>query len=238
MKRAAILIGIDKTGNLPRLHDAASGARRMEQWALAQGIDPKLIHTFTDEAGPVEVGEVKRAIRKLVESGTIEQLIVYFAGHGVNIRYGEYWLFTDAPDDPQAAVNVDGSIALARQAGIPHVVLISDACRTAAEGIQAQLITGSEIFPNNPVGGTEQPVDIFFASTLGMPAAEVKDPLATSSTYKAVYTGALVDALDGKDIAIVEKAMLDGKVVYLVRPRPLKKSLQTLMTRRLAQLNL
>ena len=34
----------------------------------------------------------KKAVKDFVDSATFEQLIVYFAGHGVNIGYQEYWL--------------------------------------------------------------------------------------------------------------------------------------------------
>ena len=36
MKRVAVLIGVDKTGDLPILRDAARGARLMETWARSR----------------------------------------------------------------------------------------------------------------------------------------------------------------------------------------------------------
>lgn len=238
MNRAAILIGVNKTGNLPVLNDAVGGAKRMAQWALAQGIPEEQVYTLTDEQGPVEIGAVKRVVRKLVEVGNIDQLIIYFAGHGVNIRYGEYWLLSGAPVDSQAAVNVEGSIVLARQAGIPHVVMISDACRTSAEGIQAQFVSGSEIFPNDPVGGPEQAVDIFFASTLGKPSLEVQNPNDSANAYEALYTGVLLNELQGNNPTIVEQTCVDGDAIYVIHPRPLKKALQEEVTRRLIEFGL
>ncbi|WP_428422499.1 caspase family protein [Methylibium sp.] len=235
MTRAAVLIGVNRTGGLPVLTDAVNGAKAMEAWALAQGMPRKRVLLFTDEQGPVDIADVRKAVRALVDSGSIEQLIVYFAGHGVNIRYGEYWLLSDAPIDSSAAVNVEGSIVLARRSGIPHVVFISDACRTAAEGLQAQGITGGEIFPNDPVGGPEQAVDIFFGTTLGRPALEVKDPAESSASFKAVYTGALLDAVSGKLPAAVEAAELGGHPLHLVRPRPLKACLLAELPQRLAR---
>lgn len=238
MKRAAILIGVNKTGNLPVLADAAGGAQRMAQWALAQGIPKDQVYTLTDEQGPVEIHDVKQVVRKLVEVRNIDQLIIYFAGHGVNIRYGEYWLLSDAPSDSQAAVNVEGSVVLARQAGIPHVVMISDACRTAPEGIQAQFVSGSEIFPNDPIGGPEQAVDIFFASTLGKPSLEVQNPTDSAKAYEALYTGVLLNELQGNNPTIVEKASVDGEAIYVIHPRPLKKALQAAVNQRLIELGL
>jgi len=94
MKRAAILIGIDKTGDLPKLKDAARGALLMETWARAQGMDP--VHVFTDAQQPVVVDQIKKAIRKMVDDSNVSQLLVYFAGHGVNLQRQEYWLLLPA----------------------------------------------------------------------------------------------------------------------------------------------
>jgi hypothetical protein len=237
--RAAVLIGANRTGKLPVLNDAAEGARRMEEWCLSQGMARHRVQVFTDEnGGTIDVRDIRLAVKKLVDSGSVEQLIVYFAGHGVNIRYGEYWLLTDAPEDASAAVNVEGSMVLARRCGIPHVVFISDACRTAAEGVQAQGITGTEIFPNDPVAGPESPVDIFFGTALGRPALEVKDPAVSSAVFKAVYTTALLDAISGKLPAVLESATLEGEQKHLVRPRPLKSLLLSELPRRVSALGL
>lgn len=237
MKRAALIIGVDRTGDLPVLRDAAKGARRVEQWAQAQGFHS--IDIFTDEGGKtVEVRDVKKAIRKIVDSGTFEQLLVYFAGHGVNIAYGEYWLLTGAPSDTQEAINVSGSENLARYCGIPHVMFVSDACRTAAEGVRAQRITGSEIFPNETVIGQEAPVDMLMACALGRPALEVRDPQTSAREFSALYTGALVDALTGRQLDILEWEVQGTERIAIVRLRPLKKYLAVEVPRRIASLNL
>jgi hypothetical protein len=234
MKRAAVLIGVDKTGNLPELKDAAKGTRRMKKWATQQGMDP--ITVLTDEHGPVDVGDIKKAIRKVVDAGA-DQLVIYFAGHGVNIGYGEYWLLSDAPVDSQAAVNVEGSNILARYCGIPHVVFISDACRTAAEGIQAQRVTGSEIFPNETADTLENPVDLFFACTLGRPAHEVRDPNITASEFTALYTSELHQALLGKRPEILALSK-DKPDIALLRPQSLKTYLSSAISRRIKDLAL
>lgn len=240
MVRAAVLIGVNRTGKLTELADAVEGAKRMEAWALAppQSMKPENVLLFTDETTPVNIGDVRNAIRKLVESATIDQLFVYFAGHGVNIRYNEYWLLSEAPVDSSAAINVDGSVALARHCGIPHIVFISDACRTAAESVQAQGVTGGEIFPNDPVGGPEASVDIFFGTTLGRPALEIKNPDISSRTFEAIYTSTLLDALRGKLAAALRVEEVDGLPIHVVRPRPLKTCLLDELPKRLAELDL
>jgi hypothetical protein len=199
---------------------------------------PDLVTVLTDETGPVEVYDIKRAVRRIVDRAGVEQLVIYFAGHGVNIKYGEYWLLSHAPEDSQAAVNVESSIVLARRCGIPHVVLISDACRTAAEGIEAQQVSGSEIFPNTGLDGPERDVDVFFASTLGKPAYEVKDPATTAGRFRALYTDALTDALTGQDTSVLDRHQEGQELFGLIRPRPLKKHLQADMARRLRALRL
>jgi len=233
-----VLIGVDKTGGLPQLHDAARGARRMEAWALDQGLERDDVLVFTDEAGPLEVKRIKKAIAGLVDKAVYGQLLVYFAGHGVNLRRGEYWLLSESPDDAQESVNVEGSAALARRSGIPHVVFVSDACRTAAQGLQMQGITGSDLFPNDVDSDLEDAVDIFFACTLGKPSFEIPDPDAAAAGFRAVYTDTLLDGLRGAFAETVESGSVDGESARVVRPRPLKKRLQAEMTRRIAAANL
>ena len=233
MKRAAVVIGVDKTGSLPKLNDAAAGAQRFAKWAQSQGMSP--VKLITDQRTKVTLQKIKDAVGEIVEKGVTDQLVIYFAGHGVNLRYSEYWLLSDAPKDTQAAVNVAGSSLLARYCGIPHVVFISDACRTASEGIQAQFVTGGEIFPNDGAGGLEQPVDQFFACTLGRPAHEVKDPTITSKEYKALYTSVLLDSLQGTPETVVD--WVDATTGY-VRPRKLKQHLYDEVTEEITRLGL
>jgi hypothetical protein len=113
---------------------------------------------------PVTAADVRRWIRAFVDLGTVEQLIVYFAGHGVNLWLGEYWLLSGAPDDPNEAVNMRASADLARYCGIPHVVFISRRLsRTDADSIQAHGASReasrlSEPRAHRPAGGRVGPV--------------------------------------------------------------------------------
>ena len=238
MQRAAVLIGVSKSGTLPFLPAVIPSVRAMEAWALEQGMRRELVKTLTDESGPLEPGCIKAAIRDIVDLAIIDQLVVYFAGHGVNIRYGEYWLLSAAPADPQAAVNLSGSDVLARYCGIPHVIFFSDACRTAAEGIQAQYVSGSDIFPNYGSDGLEKSVDLFFACTLGRPAHEIRDPKASASAFQAIYTEALVSALTGQHMEIVvpEGPPPSLSEFGVIRPRKLKEHLRKEVLRKLRAL--
>lgn len=228
------MIGVDKTGGLPRLKDAARGAQLMKTWAQAQGIDA--IHLFTDEQGPVTVDAIKRAVRTMADAGNIGQLLVYFAGHGVNLQRQEVWLLSDAPDDSNAAINVATSAALAATCGIGHVVFVSDACRTAPEGIQAQSVRGSELFPNREADSA--PVDQFYACQLGKPSHEVRDPQITSGEFQALYTHELVPALLGRQPQIVTWSGDGAARRGHVHLRPLRDHLAGAVAARLDALQL
>jgi len=242
-----VLIGVSQTGNLQTLKAVHEGVRAMQRWALGQGLDRDLVKVLSDEDGPVEAARVKKAVKEIVDLTTVHQLIVYFSGHGVNISRGEYWLLSGAPEDSNAAVNVAGSIDLARTCGIRHVVMISDACRTAAEGIQGQGIRGSEIFPNVLDSVEERPVDVFFACGLGDPALEVKSPKKAAAGYRAVYTDSLVQALEGKKnvavqhpekpqtVQLIEVDRSGNKPRGLVRPVPLSFHLRADVLARLTK---
>ena len=219
MQRAAVLIGVKKAGNLPELQAVSPRIRELTTWAQSQGISTPYLKVLTDEAGEVRIHQITDAIEELVTLGTIEQLIIYFTGHGVNNR-GDYWLLSRAPDNSNEAVNVEGSLLLARYCGIPHVVTISDACRTAADGIQAQHLTGGEIFPSE-TGANEEFVDVFFSCARGKPSLEVKDPNVAAAEFSAMYTDELIACLKGERPGVLENLEVDGVASRVTRAWPL-----------------
>ena len=230
MDRAAILIGVSTTGGLRKLRAVEDGIRKMTAWATSQRITGDRLVTITDAEKPVEIAAIRKAVKRFVDAATVGQLIIYFAGHGVNIRRGEL-----------AALRRTGGFERRRESRwqrlywlapvpIPHIVCISDACRTAAEGIQAQSVTGGEIFPNVPGGGPEQPTDLFFASALGAPALEIRDVYQSTKGYTALYTDVLSGALSGTVAEVIEWKTRGGYTVGYVRPRPLKRYLRTVVT--------
>ncbi len=233
MNRAAVLIGVNRVKGLPALNDAVRGAKRMREWVLAQGFAPNHVALITDENGPVAMSEVQDAIERLLDPmAGIEQLLIYFAGHGLNINYGEFWLLSRGLERAIESVDVARSVVLARYSSVPHVIFISDACRTAAAGVQQQFVTGSPIFPTVAGGGVEKAVDQFFACTLGNPALEVQaQDAATAGTFIALYTEALLAVFSGDEPTIIEVAN-DGEVPEgVIRPWPLKHVLRERVSR-------
>lgn len=235
MQRACVLIGVKKTGELPVLQAVEKGIRQMEVWARSQQIDGDRLVIITDEKSKVRVHQIVDAIEELVTRGDIEQLIVYFSGHGIHNR-GDLWLLSDAPAKSGEAVNVEGSIQLARYCGIPHVVLISDACRTAADGIAATGVTGTEIFPNDPMDGKERAVDAFFACARGKPALEVKNPNDSASGYAAIYTEVFASCLGGRDEHVIDTVWQEGGYVGLVRALKLADRLEIYVPQKLKEI--
>ena len=237
--RAGVFIGVARSGGLPSLQDACQGARDMHTWAVAQGIvDGKYAKLITDEDQKVGVDRIFEGIDELLAGAGIDQLVVYFAGHGVNINRNEHWLLSDAPRNPNAAVNVTGSVELARYCGTRYVVFISDACRSAPEGLQAQGVRGQDVFPNDGVSDRARPVDQFFACVLGRTAAELADPKASAASYKAVYTGALLDALHGYRPEILDKSGDAADPARYLRPVPLEAYLEREVPARIRALGL
>src|SRR6185503_12748474 len=159
-------------------------------------------------------------------------------GHGVNINRSEHWLLTDAPVKTSAAVNVSGSVELARYCGIRHVVIISDACRVAPEGIQAQNVRGIDIFPNEGAVDRAQPVDQFFACVLGRTAAEIRDPAVAAGTFSALYTEVLLGALRGTHADVLEPPTATDEGAHYVKPVRLKEYLEVEVPNRVQALNL
>jgi Caspase domain len=188
--RAAVVIGVNKTGNLPILQAAVSSAKSVAAWLHDdEGFAVTLI---VDDTQPVTAGAIKQAVSTLVGQGTLTKLIVYFSGHGMSIGYNEYWLLTGAPDDGNEAVSVVECVELAHKSGIPNVILISDACRSIPE-YNASLVRGTLMFPNKRLlpGSPRSDVDRFLATEPGAPAFEVK---LAADNYTGIYTSTLLDA--------------------------------------------
>lgn len=242
MSRAGIFIGVDKTGHLTKLSDASEGAKRMHNWALQQGMSKRNAKLITDAGGKVvNPDRIFKEIEKIVDGPGVDQLIVYYAGHGVIINNQEHWLLTEAPEKPYAAVNVSTSVDIARYCGIPHVVFIADACRVAAEGLQNQIVNGVSIFPNKSASDKAKPIDEFYACARGKTAAELRpllEPTTAAMNYKAVYTEVLLEALSGqptKDFDPSKWFEPSGDATdsaYLLRPDRLQSWLETEVPRR------
>lgn len=243
MSKFAVVIGVDRTGDLPPLKDAAAGATKVAGWLAAEGYEIALI---TDGLGAVRVAALYERINAVCAAGVYEQLLVYFSGHGYLNDGSEHWLLSEAPTNANEAVSLEENVHLARDCGIPNVVFVSDACRSTPQSLRADRVRGSVIFPNFGTSRTVRAdVDRLFASLPGDPAYEVAVE-ASSKNYRALYTACLQDAfVDTADAfcrtvrgvevlpnrslkrllpSLVETAALDASVTLFQRPDTIVES--------------
>ena len=89
------------------------------------------------------------AIAELLNKGTIQQLFVYFSGHGVNNRHSGILAALESSTDPQEAVNVSGSVDLARRAGVSRRGLYFRRLPHRRSGIEAQSGNRQRNLPDN-----------------------------------------------------------------------------------------
>lgn len=219
--RAAVVIGVNKTGGLTPLRAAVSGARQVEEWLTGEGFE---VTCLVDDPGPLKVEHVKEAVRGYINRGTFEQLVIYFAGHGYLNGTAETWLLSGAPDDPNEAIGQTDSAELARSCGIRSIVFISDACRSNPPTLVAARVTGSSIFPNRQDNHVDVEVDRFFAAKPGDPALEMALEEA-GTLYVGLFTEMLRRVHRDPDQSLTRTVKVDGADTIVVPCRRLKKVL-------------
>lgn len=205
--RAAVVIGVDRPTDLPPLSAAASSAQEVAVWLNTQKFDVTLL---TDDKQPVTSSAIIEAVDHFVENAALDLLVIYFSGHGFLIGNAEYWLLSGALRHSNEAVNLESSVTTSRDCGIPHIVFISDACRSTPTSLNAQNVTGSQIFPSSRgVRAPRAEVDRFYATLPGQAAYEAVDKTSelavdkTSKVYRALYTSCFLDAFQHPDAGIV-----------------------------------
>lgn len=236
MKRCIVSVGVNRVAShhFPPLLSAANDAREVHAWARGQGFDSTLL---VDDGGtPVTVSSFFNAVDSYVQTQTYSQIVVYFSGHGILPSPGtEVWLLSGASANPNEAVNVTGSILNARGCAIPHVVIISDACRSMPPGFQTGQLAASVVFPSLARHIARPEVDSFFATLAGDVALEPAQPSLQS---KSVFTECLLKALHGNPASIVEKVSNAGQVRNVVASRNLKTHLSKVVPLSAAQLSI
>jgi Caspase domain len=224
--RAAVVIGVNRAGNLPRLSAAASGANRVATWLEGEGFEVK---RFTDDGGKkVRGSDIGDVVIDLVRRGTLSQLVIYFSGHGFLLGNGEHWLLSSAPDNPNEAINLSGSIDLARDSAIKNVVFISDTCRSTADSLSATRVEGIKLFPNSDIeSNIHTYVDRFFSTRPGKAAFEVKVDVSVPQ-FQGIFTSSFLSAFESPMDTMVDTI---GEVSY-VPTRKLESFLESDVERR------
>nr|WP_193176515.1 caspase family protein [Oricola nitratireducens] len=191
LRRAAVVIGIDSYPHLPHLRAAVSGAEEMSAFLRGEGFDTRL---FTDSGGPVRGSDLFDAVAGFVDDPAgLDQLVIYFSGHGFLSGTTEIWMLSNAPYDTAEAVSVLESTELAYQSNIPNVVMISDACRSLASDLGTSQVTGRKIFPAGRTPDRRTDVDVFFGTRPGADSYEL--PVSESvPQHEGIYTAAFLKA--------------------------------------------
>ncbi|TFV92691.1 hypothetical protein E4P40_02045 [Blastococcus sp. CT_GayMR20] len=229
-----LLIGVQKSG-LPELPAVPDGIKAMQEWARTQSLPDELVITLTDTDGePVRTVDVYNAVDKLTRLLTVRQLIVYFCGHGV-YNDGDMWLLSGAPQNPNEAVNLEKSRRLAERGTIPHVVFISDACRSATTTVQMSDMDGSVIFPSPLNVGRRNEVDFMYACRLAEVARQIA-PSTDPTGFRPVYSEVVAEALAGDYADLLERVDMGQESYDVVRARTLSRALPALVASRMDEL--
>jgi hypothetical protein len=236
--RAAILIGIENIAGMTPLPGAVTGALDMAAWATNQGWDS--VRVFSDAGGqPVSYQTVFQHIDSLLRPRSLQQLLLYFAGHGQCWAVdADFWILTGTRV-PGDVVNVANTVTLARQSGVPNITIIADACRsigTANDAAISQIAV--PLFPGEINPASRSKVDQFYATQPTQAALEIRRrvdqegaiaedatkeiELAARQSY-GVFTKCLLAALNGLEDA-AKSRMNDDRIV--IQPRRLADFLE------------
>jgi hypothetical protein len=207
MSRALVAIGVSQAGDLTPLPGAADDASEMYNWAVAEGFQH--VKLLTDRNGPpVTFQDIYDAVQGFLAHGDLEQLIVYFSGHGYSpAPQIETLLLTGWNTDPNEAINLSYTVLYAQSYASPQISIIVDACRTT--WATNAPILGQVILKRPPAGGSPGKVDEFYATRFGFPSQEADQ--ANGPTSFGVFTKELLEALHGRAPEAVERR--DGKLV-------------------------
>ncbi|MCC7052476.1 MAG: caspase family protein [Gemmatimonadaceae bacterium] len=220
MRKAAVIIGVDRTGTLTPLKSAARGAESVAAWLSGEGFD---VACLTDRTEPVTCGAVEDALGKFVTvPPRYNLLLVYFSGHGYWQARTDQWLLSGAPVKAREAVNLSAAMELAKYSGIPNVVFISDACRSIPVSRGASLVDGSPIFPNYDDITTASKIDYFKATSEATSAWEG----LVDGAPQSVLTTALMRAFESPFPDMIRLVTDGDRTITVVPNRRLERFLQ------------
>ncbi|WP_150132037.1 caspase family protein [Dokdonella koreensis] len=234
VKKAAVVIGVDRTGGgLTPLKAAAACAAEVAAWLEQEGYAVTLVNDADGE--PVTAARVTAAIRAFVTvPPRFEQLLVYFSGHGYWQARSDVWLLSGAPESTQEAINLEGSIYVARRSGIPNIVFVSDACRSIPDARTGALVNGIDVFPNFADVDAVSKIDVFKSTVDAQPAYEA----TLDGKPRSVLTHALLKAFEAPTPDMLLQVQEAGATITVVPNRRLERYLQDTVEDTLAAINI
>jgi hypothetical protein len=234
LRRAAICIGVNQTGGMKTLVSAADSAREFKQWAKGQGCDTSLL--VDSEKEPVLLAEIFAAVAACLDPPRYDVLMVYFAGHGIlRTTAAEFWLLSKSPENGNEAVNLVGSVEKARESGVPHVIFISDACRSLPKRPISE-IDGGVIFPIRDTH-EESEIDVYYATKPGKPALEIPHEEAVKK-YRPIFTKRILETVKNPERRLVDRIFEGTSPQYVIGSRKLKYYLERVVPEDAADFNI
>ena len=184
----ALIVGIDHYNHASRLHGCVNDAYGVNSVLERNGddsvnFDTKLLVASTEETA-IKKSELKDAIRELFKIKT-ETVLFYFAGHGYVEDVGGYLIASDSErgDD---GVSLSEILTIANYSSATNKNIILDSCHSG--------IAGS--LPSN----TEQSI---LSDGLTILTASTEDQYASEEEGGGIFTGLLIDALQGSAANLV-----------------------------------
>ncbi|WJV61465.1 caspase family protein [Pectobacteriaceae bacterium C52] len=228
-----VAVGVNRTGvlTLEELKDAAAGAHEFADWLRQQtlfGVEP-IIKVITDDEGSVTSRNIQNAVQEMINDGGLDLMILYFSGHGI-VKNGdsEQVLLSEVSQYPDEAIDITATIKQAQKLRIPHIVIISDACRNAVDpfGPLGQVSGKTAILSTSFKGVRRPKVDVFYAT----------EPSQTAKEYKGngFFTQVLLEALiespqmyvsSGQDFPRPSYLPGGWKIIFMSWYRPVRISI-------------
>lgn len=198
MTKHAILIGVNKVPEMDLLSTPCSYAIQMQEWAESQGY---ITHLFIDkQVEGIQSRECNRelilnAISDIIEQGT-DKILIYFAGHGFEQTAGnDIWLLPGYRRNSAESISIFLNKALAYTSGVPHIVFISDTCRSRSSTNSLRAVQGNEIIPSMDRMNPQTEVDVLYSTWPGQISTDVR---VEGDEYRSIYSECLIECLHGR----------------------------------------
>lgn len=166
----AILCGVDVYQRFTPLHGAVADAHRVDEFARFAGFSTASVSTKDGLMG---------ALRKVkTDAGQTTSLLVYFAGHGIQIEGLNYLLFQDSRlDQPETMLNLDTElIPLVKATNAAKAIILLDSCRNEPVASRNAVVSrGIEYGPPAELGTPGAEIFIAYATMPGQASFEKRD---------------------------------------------------------------
>lgn len=231
--RAAIVVGVDRTGDLTPLEGAAKGAKQVGCWLRKDGY--QVVELTDADGGKVRFSDVFDAVAALLKQGGLESMVIYFAGHGYFSVGTEIWLLSGAPENASEAVHLEQSkIAASYGSGLKNIVFIADTCRSVPLTVSANAVRGGSIFAMRTLPIQTQ-IDTFYATLPGDVAVEVAEDQARRN-FNGLFTTTLTELHQAAPQGELTTTERDGTPITVLTNRKLRTLLPQEFARKIEEL--